>query len=329
MQTNPRWADPLRGRRVLLTGATGFIGRWVARALSAVGARLWLVAKDEKKLGAICNSLEIKGQFLIEDCAKEGSFRELHRQANPDIVFNLAGYGVDASEKEESLAWALNVRLVEEIAEAVACSKATGWSGLRLVHAGTAAEYGSVEGVLKESSEAAPIGLYGRSKLAGTMALSSVLQRTGLRAITARLFTVYGPGEHDGRLLPTLLHASRSGDAIKLTGGQQQRDFIYVMDVVEGLLRLASINEMVPPVVNLATGKLTSVRAFAAYAAEVLGLEDSQLQFGAKPGQQDEVLQGPADTSQLRRLLDWVPTCTPREGIARTLEFETCGVVRT
>ena len=329
MRTNPYLAEPLRGRRVLVTGATGFIGRWVACGLSAVGAELWLAARDERKLEAICDSLEIKGHFLIQDCAKEGSFAELYGQANPDIVFNLAGYGVDASERDESLARALNARLVEEIAEVVACSKGSDWSGLRLVHVGSAAEYGFVEGVLKESSQAAPISLYGRSKLAGTMALSSVRQRTGLRAITARLFTVYGPGEHHGRLLPSLLQASRTGETVPLTVGQQQRDFVYVMDVVEGLLRLASLTATVPPIVNLATGKLTSVRTFVRCAADVLGLDDSQLQFGAQPGQHDEVQQGPADPSQLSRLLGWIPACELREGIARTLEYETCGVMRT
>ena len=329
MEIIPRWANQLRGRRVLVTGATGFIGRWVARGLSAVGVQLWLAARNEEKLAAIRDAFEIKAQLVAMDCAKEGIFSQLYREANPDVVFNLAGYGVDPSEKDESVAWALNARLVEEMAEAAACSEQSDWSGLRLVHVGTGAEYGPVEGVLTESSDAAPISLYGRSKLAGTNTLSAVRRRTGLRAITARLFTVYGPGEHPGRLLPSLLQASRSGEAVKLTFGQQQRDFTYVSDAVEGLLRLASLSETVPPIVNLATGKVTSVRTFAKCAADVLGLDDSQLHFGALPGQPGEVRQGPVDTRLLRGLLDWVPTCTPPEGIARTIEFETCGAVRT
>ena len=329
MSTIPPSAQRLRGRRVLVTGATGFIGRWVARGLSAVGAQLWLAARNEEKLVAIRDAFEIKAQLVAVDCSKEGTFSQLYREANPDVVFNLAGYGVDPSERDESLAWALNMRLVEEMAEVAASSEHSAWSGLRLVHAGTGAEYGPVEGVVTEGSDAAPISVYGRSKLAGTKALSAVQRRTGLRAITARLFTVYGPGEHPGRLLPSLLQASRSGEAVKLTVGQQQRDFTYVSDVVEGLLRLASLSESVPPIVNLATGKLTSVRTFAKCAADVLGMDDSQLHFGGLPEQRDEVRQGLVDTRQLRGLLDWVPACTPAEGIARTIEFETCAAVRT
>jgi UDP-glucose 4-epimerase len=185
-----------------------------------------------------------------------------------------------------------------------------------------------LDGVLTESSVAAPASLYGSSKLAGTMAVSSARERTNLRAVTARLFTVYGPGEHEGRLLPSLIEASRTGGEVKLTMGQQKRDFTYVSDAVEGLLRLSLIAENAPPVVNLATGKLTPVRAFAECAAEVLALRESQLEFGALPEQQDELRQGPADTHLVRELVGWVPTCTPREGITRTMEFATGGAER-
>jgi nucleoside-diphosphate-sugar epimerase len=221
------------------------------------------------------------------------------------------------------------MRLVEEISEAVASSEETDWSGLRLVHAGTGAEYGPVEGVLKESSDTAPVSLYGRSKLAGTNALSTVRRRTGLRAITARLFTVYGPGEHSGRLLPSLLGAAQSGKDVALTVGQQERDFTFVGDVAEGLMRLALLDGRIPDVVNLATGKLTSVRAFAECAAELIGLKASQLHFGARPSSAGEVRQVPVDTRQLRELLGWVPAVGVGDGIAQTASFEAhCGMVR-
>jgi nucleoside-diphosphate-sugar epimerase len=295
-----------------------------------VGAQLWLVARDEEKLAAICDAFEIKGQLLAADCAKQGIFSKLHSEAHPDVVFNLAGYGVDPSEKEESLAWALNLRLVEEMADAVACCEGSDWPGLRLVHAGPGADYGPVEGVLDENSDTAPVSLYGRSKLAGTNALSAARRRTGLRAITARLFTVYGPGEHAGRLLPSILSAAQSEKELELTAGQQERDFTFVGEAAEGLIRLALLEGQIPDVVNLATGKLTSVRAFTECAAEVIGLKASQLHFGVRPGNADEVRQGPVDTHQLRELLGWSPELGVRDGIAQTASFEAhCSAVRT
>jgi UDP-glucose 4-epimerase len=312
--------QPYRSRRALVTGATGFIGRQVAQALSSAGADLWLTARDERRVAAVSEVHQIRGQWVITDLAQSGAFVALFREIQPEIVFHLAAYGVDPSERDEQLAVAINNRLVGEIAEAAALRAISDWPGLSLVHAGTTAEYGHVAGPLSECSTEAPVNPYGRSKLAGTRALTAALRRTGLRAVTARLFTVYGPGEHPSRLLPLLLEAAHSGGNLPLTGGEQKRDFTYVADVTEGLLRLGALASAAPEVVNLATGKLTSVRKFVESAAELLGLRASQLQFGKLPYAPDELQQGPADNRLLRESLDWVPGCSIPAGIQQTIE---------
>lgn len=322
MPANPYRFDTYQGRRVLVTGASGFIGRWVARALNAAGAELWLAARDKNALASVCEAYEIRGQWRAADLADRGTFARLYGEVQPDVVFNLAGYGVDPAERDETLITALNVRLVREIAETVASGGNSDWQGIRLIHVGTAAEYGAVGGPLTEYTAAAPVSLYGRSKLEGTRALEVVRERSGLRAITARLFTVYGPGEHAGRLLPSMIAAARSGATLSLTGGEQRRDFTYVGDVADGLLRLGALIAPAPAVVNLVTGKLTSVRAFVECAAALLGLGTWQLRFGALAYRQDEVQQGPVDIRLLRQLLDWVPACSVREGIQQTINFE-------
>ncbi len=210
---------------------------------------------------------------------------------------------------------------MKEIAEVIAAEKPGAWPGLRLVHVGSAFEYGPVQGELTEDSPTSPTSLYGETKLAGTRALLEVQARTGLRAITARLFTVYGPGEHAPRLLPSLLRVAKTGETLPLTAGEQQRDFIYVADVAEGLLRLGMLHQA-PGIVNLATGRRTSVREFAACAAEVLGLRAEQLQFGAIPYRGDEVQQATVSTRRLEELTGWRPVCTIREGIEATKRFE-------
>jgi nucleoside-diphosphate-sugar epimerase len=203
------------------------------------------------------------------------------------------------------------------------------WPGQRLVHAGSAAEYGCVDGPVTESSLGAPVGMYGGSKLAGTFALEQVRRNTGLRAATVRLFTIYGPGERPVRLLPSLIAAAQSRTVLPLTPGQQRRDFTYVGDVAEGLLRIGLLRSA-PPVINLATGRLTAVREFVECAAELLDLRPKQLQFGALPEREDEVRQGPVDARLLRRLTGWVPPTSIRQGIAQTIACTTrTGAVRS
>lgn len=311
-----------RSRRVLVLGANGFIGRWVARALTAAGAALVLVDRDAKRAEAIFNAYEIRGEFLAVDIIAPGAMEQLFRNTRPDIAFNLAGYGVDPSERNAALAEALNTNLVGEIARVIAALPATDWRRQRLVHVGSAAEYGNVDGPVTESSPETPHSMYAQTKLAGTRVLTAAVQASGLRAVCARLFTVYGPGEHPGRLLPSLLDAARTRKVLPLTAGEQQRDFTYVGEVAEGLLRLGCVEGAAPAVVNVATGMLTTVRAFAECASELLRLEPGQLQFGALPYRGDELHQGPVVTRLLEQCTGWKPVLAVRDGIRETIAFE-------
>jgi nucleoside-diphosphate-sugar epimerase len=193
------------------------------------------------------------------------------------------------------------------------------------VHTGSALEYGRLRGHLREEERGSPMTLYGTSKLRGT---DLVLQRAsglGLRAIVARLFTVYGPGEHTGRLLPSLLEAAKREDEVKLSSGSQRRDFTYAADAAEGLVRLALVPAAAAPdpkIVNLATGNLASVREFALFAARVLAIPPSRMHFGAMPTRPEEMEHSEVAIERLRALTSgWTPQTTILEGVERTLAF--------
>jgi len=195
------------------------------------------------------------------------------------------------------------------------------WSGQELVHVGSALEYGTIGGDLAEDSAPQPTTLYGKSKLAGTQALARYCRAYRIKGVTARLFTVYGPGEHAGRLLPSLIEGAHTGEALSLTEGRQRRDFTYVADVVEGLLRLGLSSAIPGEIVNLATGRLTSVRQFIEIASEALNIPGEQLLFGAIPTRAEEMEHAPVALERLKRLIDWRPPTSIQAGICDTLEF--------
>ncbi len=311
------------GVRALVLGAAGFIGRWVARALCQQGAGIVLAVRDLPAAERIFAHYGIIGRVVAADLADPANARELIQTIRPEIIFNLAGYGVDPTERDERLAYLVNAGLAQAICEAMAGSGDAGWPGQRVVHAGSALEYGTIGGDLAEDSVPNPTTLYGRSKLAGTQALVEAGQRFGLRGLTARLFTVYGPGEHAGRLLPSLMDTARTGKPLALTAGAQQRDFTYVEEVAEGLLRLGCLPARPGDVVNLATGCLSAVRQFVETAATVLDIPPGRLHFGAIPTRVEEMRHDPVAVSRLQELTDWVPAIRPAEGIRRTWIFET------
>ena len=311
------------GTRVLVLGASGFIGRWVARGLAARGARTYLTVRDRANAERAFEGFDVKGQLVPIDLTDEAAVRAMYRELRPAITFNLAGYGVDRSEQDQSRYRLINEDLVRIICECIAGGRDSAWSGLDLVHTGSALEYGAIGGNLSEEAEPNPFEPYGRSKLGGTRLVSDSTAEGRLKGVTARLFTVYGPGEHAGRLLPTLLDAARTSGPLSLTAGTQKRDFTFVGDVEEGLLRLGLLPGAERPLVNLATGKLATVKEFIEITARILLIPSERLMFGALPARPEEMAHSAVAVDRLRSLLGWVPDTSIAEGVRRTLAFHT------
>lgn len=308
-----------RGVDALVLGATGFIGRWVAAALAGVGARLHMAARDAARLDALASTLSSPATVHVCDVEDQRRLGLLIEAIGPAIVFNLAGYGVDRSERDPSTAVRINATLPGLLCDVLTRTRDRSWDGLTLVHAGTALEYGPLRGSLAEDVATRPDTLYGMTKLEGTNALRTKCRLYGLRGVTARLFMVYGGGEHETRLFPSLRSAARSGDALSMTSGTQLLDFTYVEDVAEGMLRLGLSNAPAGHIVNLATGVLTSVRTFAETAARILEMPADRLRFGEEPHRPDELSHGTISVERLVRFTSWRPTTTIAEGIRATI----------
>ena len=304
------------GIRAAVVGASGFIGRWVAGKLIEAGADAGLIVRERSQVSGLA------AEVFETDLARPGEMEKVLTRFRPAIVFNLAGYGVDPAERDEVLAERLNADLPREICVAAAVRKDPGWTGQHVVHVGSALEYGIVGRDLREDGPACPTTAYGQSKLRGTLAVTECCRGLGLRGLTARLFTVYGPGEHSRRLLPSLMQAAETGGPVDLTAGLQQRDFTYVEDVAEGLLRLGVSAAAPGRVVNLATGQLNSVRKFVETAARLLGLPESRLKFGALPTRVEEMRHDPVNVAALREITGFVPATEVENGIKRTLEWK-------
>jgi nucleoside-diphosphate-sugar epimerase len=310
------------GVRVLIFGAAGFIGRWVARHLSLAGANPTLVVRDADVARQVFTSYGVQGTVIAGSFDSANSVKSVFERVRPTITFNLAGYGVDRRQRDAARAFAINVNLVRWIAEGASTWSEGKWEGARVVHAGSALEYGTIGGNLAEDSLPHPTTPYGRTKLAGTVALVEESVRRNVRAVCARLFTVYGPGELRERLLPSLVEAASRRQPLALTTGTQARDFTFVGDVADGLLRLGLANATPGTIVNLATGRLTTVREFAEIAADALDLPRGLLRFGVLPPHVDEMVHNNVTVERLRHLIGWIPDTDVATGIRATAEFQ-------
>jgi nucleoside-diphosphate-sugar epimerase len=272
-------------------------------------------------MGPILSRHGVVATVCRVDVTDRSALGELLSDVRPHIVFNLVGYGVDPHERDSGVARAVNVELVRDLLDLVPRHGDPAWPGAQLVHTGSALEYGEVGGLLSEEREGQPTSDYGRTKLDGTRLILARAQQSTARTLVARLFTVFGPGEHDGRLLPTLLEAARRTGRVALTSGSQLRDFTYVEDVARGLVQLAACTAPLPPLLNLATGRLASVREFITIAADELGIAPERLGFGDVPQRPEEIPHAVVTVDRLQAALSWSPATTIRDGVRATARF--------
>ena len=268
----------------LVTGATGFIGRHLVRALLEQGAAVTVLVRP-----ASAAAPEWKGRvgLLVADDWTTAGLSEILHGHSFRCLFHLAAYGVKPGDRDIETMLRMNVDVPAALVRL--CER---W-GATMVMAGSCAEYApAVSGhPLTEMSSLEMSKLYGSSKAAGGVMASGLASELGVQLRLMRLFNVYGPGEAPHRLLPALISNLPKGNRVALSAGTQIRDFVYVSDAVDALLFASGLDDdgrMPARVFNVCTGHGHSVREFACRAARLLDAAPELLGFSDLPLRPDE-----------------------------------------
>ncbi len=300
-----RWAS------ALVTGGTGFIGRHLLARLAREG--ITATSLQRRKLPSD------SGEVLVADMRTSGELERVLAGRRFDVVFHLAAYGVSPHDRDIQLMQAINTDATASLA------RFTQRSGSHaLVIAGSGSEY-DFAGVDTPVDIAHPLqtkSAYGASKAAGNAAALAIAGSAPIGLAIGRLFNVYGPGEAEHRLLPSLTSRLLRNESVDLSAGTQLRDFLHVDDAVAALLALAdaAIERQGRDIVNIATGIPVTVRLFAELCANVLGKPHALLRFGALPLRPDEMMFFSGNPQAIRALTNWQPSYQLRDGIAATIE---------
>ncbi len=241
-------------------------------------------------------------------------------EAAPEVVFHLAAVGVSDRDVDPALALAVNAGGAVHLLEALRQAGTAGNTLERVVLVGTCYEYGEGEahgdGATCRSYD--PFDFYAASKLAAWAFGRAYWRRCGLPVVTARLFQVYGPGQPAHTLVPAAIAAALAGRDFPMTPGEQQRDFIFVADVVQGLLAAACTPGIEGQSLDLGTGVPRSLRQVV---EQVWALANGtgQVLAGALPYRRGEARLLVADADRTARLTGWRATTDLETGLRQTI----------
>jgi nucleoside-diphosphate-sugar epimerase len=293
--------------RVLVAGGGGFVGSALARKLVASGHAVSIMTTGRPAIEA--------ARIVPIERWHAAAIAEAEATPQYDWVFNLAAYGVDPGQSDPGLSRLANAELPLAFVDLARRASARAF-----VHTGSAFEYAEPAGRhrLRESDPLETEKHYGANKAAGSLGVVEAAGKAGLKAVVARLFGVYGPGERSWRLLPSLHGKLTRGEAIPLTEGSQVRDFLHVDDAAAGLVALAEAAERMaePRIVNLCSGIDVEVRRFAEAVADALGASRALLRFGAIPMRPHEIPYLVGDASLLHDTTGWRPAYSLERGVA-------------
>jgi nucleoside-diphosphate-sugar epimerase len=294
-------------RRVLVTGATGCVGRHAVPALAARGWDVHAVASSQAPYeapGVTWHRADLLDRAQVEDTV---------RAAGASHLLHLAWYVAPGrwASAPENLEWVeASLALLRPFRDA---------GGERIVTAGSCLEYDWSHGYCAEDrTPCAPRTLYGRCKHALQELTSAFADAHGLTSAWGRIFFLYGPHEHPDRLVPAVIRALLAGEPARCSHGNQVRDYLFAGDVADALVALVEGDVTGP--VNIASGRPVALRDIVLEIGRLLGRPDL-VRLGAIPPAPTDVPLVVADVTRRERVLAWRPRHSLDAGLVETVHW--------
>jgi UDP-glucose 4-epimerase len=293
-----------QARSFLVTGASGFIGNAVCKRLLGLGAKV---------CGTSRSSVEFDHEqwhHIRADLANVNDVEKLFAASQPEFVIHLASCVTGKRELEWVLpTFAGNLQSAVNIL-VTAQDKGIG----KTVLAGSLEE--------PDGDDPAPLAAspYAASKWCASTYARMMHALYGTKSVVARIFMVYGPGQQDlAKLVPYVCISAAKGAAPKLMSGGRPVDWIYIDDVVNGLIALALAGPEEGSYVDLGSGELTTTGDVASRICMIAGTGVSP-ELGALPDRAMEQVRS-ANVRKSGTLLDWAPVTDLDTGLERTYEW--------
>lgn len=302
-------ASPFAGRRVLVTGVSGFLGRHIALQGAKAGVEIHGISRRAGPDGIVSHSIDLTDRSAIAAAVQKIQPHGVIHCAAPGVAFGTVPF-------DEML----RIAVESTVALFLACEPFKP----AMVHVGTGYEYAVSDRLMDETAPIIPSATqYGAAKAASAAIAGLFVDR--LRTMIMRPFYIYGPGAA-GRLPSTIIQNARSGEAMKLSPGEQVRDFIHIDDCAACLwTALAQAPEEAGvDIYNVGSGQPITLRTFIEAIGSELTHHGIKLDavFGAVPYRSGEPMVSAPDTGKLMKNLSWRPRVSLEQGVADLVQSE-------
>ena len=286
----------LKGKKIIITGAGGFIGAYFLDKLRDNNDVIALLRQDANKYWRL-NLFEKNYRIEIVDITQREKIMSIFSKHKPDITLHFASTGTyPGRQKDREALFSTNVIGGMNIIEAsLAYSDIT-------VNVGSSSEYGNVHCPMNENGPTFPTILYGVTKLFITHYAKLRAQEEKKKLITIRPFSVYGPYEEPFRLIPYILSSILLNKKIKLSSPHNVRDFIFIEDFYNATLHLIGKIERFEygKIFNIGTGKETSIDGLIKILENEVFMNKLNIEWGLSQ-KQPELEHWYADITELKK----------------------------
>ncbi|KXU29323.1 hypothetical protein A0J57_24135 [Sphingobium sp. 22B] len=296
--------------RILITGASGFVGAAVADLAVREGHSVTILVRNaaSHRVAALASRCAV----AVADLADNAAVVRALETTRPNIVIHSAWEGVGGPARASDLQLD-NIRTTVALLDSAIASGANRFIGI-----GSQAEYGRHDRRIDESAPTEPFLLYGAAKLSACHLTRQRSAEAGIGFVWLRLFSPYGPGDNPNWLIPSVTTQILSGRTPRTSAGTQKWDYLHISDCARGILA-AALTDSAQGIFNLSSGRAVTVRSIVERIRD-LACPALALRFGEIPFGPNQIMYLEGDCSRLTAATGWTPRIAIEDGLVTVVD---------
>jgi len=300
-------------KTILITGSSGFIGSHITEGLINSGYKIVALKREASNLWR-CNDYNNQIQWV--NCDNLVSAESEIINSNPEILIHAAWNGVKEKDRDNWSEQEKNLTFLVQLFEIV---KKTSIS--KIIALGSQAEYGKFEGRIDEKHTCNPNTAYGATKLSSSILLKSFAQQNEIDWYWLRIFSVYGPKEENNWLIPATIKNLIENKEMSLTPCEQLYDYIYIKDLVAGILSIVNIERNISGIYNFSSGQCSKIKNILSYLENTLAPQKRLLHIGKLPYRLNQVMHMEGNSNLFFTRFNFGISYSITEGLNETIKY--------